>query len=211
MRIEKIQPRSTRQTVEFDTGDVLVIANDVASDFGLYRGKELSDDEFARLKNEQELYDALTAAHHFLGYRARSEREVREKLRQKKFTAATIERAMGKLQEGNYLDDDLFAVKFVHDSLLKKPVGQVRLKQELRRKGITDRAIDGAIADQFDAGAEYDAAMRLAERRVKKNSEEPLAKQKYSLRQYLQSRGFSRETLDAVIKNVFEQGGGGDQ
>jgi len=204
MRIEKIQPRTKAQSVEFDTGDIVEIANDVAAEFVLFRGKELSEEQFADLRREQELFDAMTAAHRFLGYRVRSEREVREKLAGKKFSYEAIERAIKKLHEGNYLDDGMFALKYVHDALLKKPFGRTRLRQDLRRKGITDLAIDDALADQFDAGKEFEAAMRLAERRATKSKNEPLFKQKNALRQYLLSRGFSRETIDAAIREIFD-------
>ncbi len=199
MHIVKIQPRSKNMAVEFDTGDVLEIANDVAVEFVLYAGKVFTDEEIEALRKAQGVYDALSAAYRFLGYRVRSEREVREKLRQKGIALEITELAIEKLRLGGSLDDAVFACKFVHDALLKKPIGQSRLRHELRRKGVSDTAIEQAIAKQYDSGAEFEAGMRLVERRIKKMDNTAPGKQAASLRQYLFSRGFTGETIAAIV------------
>ena len=204
MRIVNIRPRVTSVVVEFDTGDTREIANDVAAEFVLYRGKEFTEEQAAALFESQGLFEALTSAHRFIGYRARSEHEVRDKLRRKNIAPAVIERAIGKLNGGGYLNDAVFAEKFVHDALLKKPVGQMRVRHELRRKGVEDSMIEHAIAAQYDAGAEFEAAMRLAQRRANMHAGQPRARKNFSLRQYLLTRGFTRATIDAVAERIFQ-------
>ena len=100
----------------------------------------------------------------FLGYRPRSEKEVRDRLRRGGYEQDAIEHAIARLHEWRYLDDADFARRWVENRTTHRPRGRRLLQQELRHKGI-----DGEIARDAIDDAELDetgAAEALARRRL---------------------------------------------
>lgn len=99
---------------------------------------------------EQKLRKAREAAVALLAHRARSTREIEDRLTRKGHDRDTIRQVVSWLEELEYLDDDAFALAFVRDRIRFHPRGRRLLRQELWRKGIgresADRAIDRALA-----------------------------------------------------------------
>ncbi len=199
MFIARLVSRGKRSTVELDTGETLVVVQDVALKYFLYQGKSIDDTEWQAIVEEQNYVDALVAAHRFVGYRARSVLEVERKLRGKGFGTPIVARVVERLRSTGVLDDGDFSGKFVHDALLKKPVGRLRLRRELKAKGLDDAMIDRALDAQFDTARETDAARSLAERRGRTMRGGTQTERRFALASYLRSRGFSREAIDIVV------------
>src|SRR3712207_6063659 len=85
------------------------ISADVAAERGLQEGAALGLEELdeARIAGERAL--AMSRALTLLGYRARSEKEVRDRLRRYGYGEDTVECVIGRLKELGYLDDADFA------------------------------------------------------------------------------------------------------
>lgn len=204
MVITRISTKGKRCIVEFDERDPLTLEQDLVMMYVLFTGKELSEEQYGEIAAEQEFLTAMAAAHRFIGYRARSEREVRDRLRQKHIAPAAVQRAILRLRETGVLDDSEFGGKFVHDALLRKPVGRIRLKMDLRRKGLDDAAIDRALNMRYDTVSEIEAARALSAKRLRTRAGQAPAAQRAALAQYLRSRGFTREAIDASIAAIDE-------
>ena len=84
--------------------------------------------------------EALQRALRFLGYRPRSEAELRSFLVQRGHSAAITERTLEKLCSLNYLNDETFARNWAHSRAETCGYGPNRIEQELRTKGI-DQAL----------------------------------------------------------------------
>lgn len=180
-----------------------------AQDEGVRVGEEIDDDRLAHLLALDERARALAAALAFLAYRPRSEREVRDRLRQKGYPPAAIDAAVEKLQGWRYLDDADFARRWVENRETHQPRGRRLLEQELRRKGI-----DREVARETVDGAEIDeraAALELARDRLRRLAGEDPATVRKRLADFLARRGFGwdvvRPTLDAVLGEASEEHG----
>lgn len=84
---------------------------------------------------------AKNSALKFLSFRNRSIREVRDYLVKKKFLDTDIDSAIDDLTELNFLDDEKFAKEWVEIRTHAKPSGPIKLKFELRQKGIAEEII----------------------------------------------------------------------
>ena len=84
----------------------------------------------------------------FIGYRLRSEKELRSKLREKQFHPQVIEDTVRYLRENRFLDDEAFTRSFVKDALMRKPTGRRLLQRQLRLKGIETDMIE-TILDEL--------------------------------------------------------------
>ena len=122
----------------------------------------------AQLLREDGETKALTTALNFIGYRARSESEIRARLERDEWSETVITAVIVRLREGKFLDDAQFASDWVESRGRSKPRGARLLKQELRVKGVGREEIEAALPD---ADAELEnavAALRKIERKLEK-------------------------------------------
>jgi regulatory protein len=179
----------------------------------LETGQDLDAERLTYLLAIDERARAATAALAFLAYRPRSEKEVRDRLRQKGYSPPAIDHAIGKLAGWRYLDDEEFARRWVENRTIHQPRGARLIEQELRTKGVeretAKRAVEEAEIDERAAALEVarDRARRLA-------GDDPAAARR-KLAAYLARRGFGwdavRPALDAVLgdeREASEDGAG---
>lgn len=87
------------------------------------------------------MFTAKNSALKFLSFRSRSVKEVRDYLVKKRFLDTDIDSAIDDLIELNFLDDEKLAKEWVEIRARTKPSGPVKLKFELRQKGISEEII----------------------------------------------------------------------
>ena len=148
--------------------------------------------------------EALQRALRYLGYRPRSEAEVRSHLRQRGYDAAAIEQSVHRLHQLNYLNDGNFARSWAASKVTGQGYGPARIEQELRAKGIEPALIREVVSDTFGAGEETRNAKRLLERRYKKSQlEDP--KQLRRAVAFLLRRGYSSKVIFNILKYSVEE------
>src|SRR5258708_22500118 len=112
---------------------------------------------------------AYLIAIRYLGYRARSIKEVRDHLRKKEVSEAFTETVIKKLIEQKFLNDTEFAQMWVRTRVTLKPLSQRVLRMELQAKGITKDVIDSVLADQQEiSGNDFEMARLLVQKRQKR-------------------------------------------
>lgn len=75
----------------------------------------------------------------------RSEKELTDKLLKKGYSEEDTEEAVEFCKEYGYIDDERYAAHFVHDASEIKKFGAVRIRNELRMKGIAPETIEEAM------------------------------------------------------------------
>jgi regulatory protein len=133
-----------------------------------------------------------------LKFRLRSEKEVRDRLKKKKFDAETIEDTVSFLKEKAFIDDEQFARAWIR-SRVKKPLGIRRLKVELRLKGIDKAIIDAGINELKSDYSEEDVVKSIAKNRLSRLKGIDQQKAKKRVYAYLLRRGFSPESIIEVL------------
>lgn len=145
-----------------------------------------------------EVQDAKDYAYRLLKFRLRSESELLNRLKRKKFSPEAIKQAIRDLKKNKLIDDRLFAKTWV-ESRIKMPLGFNRLRQELRFKGISEELI-AAVIEQ--ARQRYDQAQtvnRLAKEKFMRLKDLQPNKAKRRIYAYFLRRGFSPEiVIDAI-------------
>ena len=149
--------------------------------------------------------EAFKRALKFLGYRARSEAEVRTKLIQAGFSPKIIEPILEKLRSLKLLDDEAFARSFAQARIEDRGYGPLRLERELRLKGIGKALVDRILDESFGRQGGKDRAQALLERRFR-GKDLSNAKNLRRVISFLQRRGYR----DSVIAEVLKQPIGND-
>jgi len=116
-------------------------------------------------KNDGEFEEALKRALKFLGYRARSEEQVRIKLTQLGFPQPTVEATLERLRSLNLLNDETFARDWAMTRATNHGYGLQRIERELRQKGISESLIGPILQETFAGQGEQDRAKALVQKR----------------------------------------------
>ena len=170
---------------------------------GLVSGYELSAAEIDELLALDESARAVDAALHFLGYRPRSEYEVRQRLRRRGFADPAIEHAVEQLRGWNYLDDRQFAEFWLKNRIEHSPRGERALVQELRQKGVDVETAREVLGEQ--EVDEYAAALELARKRLPSLRSLDRLTRERRLTAYLQRRGYGWDVVKPILKELADE------
>ncbi len=140
-----------------------------------------------------------------LKFRLRSENEIRQRLKKKKFDADVIESILSFLKDKGFIDDNYFAKTWI-ESRIKKPLGIRRLRAELNLKGINKAIIDTQINEIKKSYSEEDIVGGIAKDRLNKLKGIDPQKAKKRVYAYLLRRGFSPEVVIDVLNQIERRG-----
>lgn len=141
---------------------------------------------------------ALDRAVAYLAARARSTKEVADKLHQCGYLPSTVEMVICKLSQMGILNDADFAAQWVEERS-GKFLGKRRIRQELQRKGIAANAAQIALEAFED---EEQQALALAQKLAPRYLKEASPKGAQKLMQALVRRGFDWETAKAAARRA---------
>ena len=130
-----------------------------------------------------------------LGFRARSEQEMRQRLERKGFSPAVVTHTQDELVRLGLLDDREFARGWISAHPGR---GAERLSRELQQKGIPRVLAEEVLHACLTGEDEWTGAWQLAQRSIR-SLPSPLSWEALQrLRRRLRQRGFSYEVIDRV-------------
>jgi regulatory protein len=143
--------------------------------------------------------EALQRALRFLGYRARSEAELRDYLMRKAYSKATAERVLEKLRALHYINDAAFARNWAIARATGRGYGPKRIYQELRKKGVSDGLIREVVRETFDQAEEREKAKSVLEKQFK-NKQLSDPKMLRRAAGFLERRGYSSQVIFDLLR-----------
>ena len=148
-----------------------------------------------------QLQKAKDYAFLLLKFRPRSEKEIGERLKRKKFDTEVIRETLSFLKEKCFVDDRYFAKVWL-ESRIKRPLGLKKLRVELRQKGVDKEIIDSQIEEISKGYCEEEVVLRLARARLNSLKGIEPQKKKNRLYGYLMRRGFLPEQIIDVVNQL---------
>jgi regulatory protein len=159
----------------------------------------MMEEEFLREK-------AKNRAFRLLAVRARSEKELRSKLKEKGFDEAVVREVIERLRELKYLDDESFAGQWARNLGVNKLLGNRRIALALREKGIPQPLIDEAISILRIEISETEAIMRLIRKKMKsRNVVKINDREKRRLAGSLMIKGFPPDLIFDLLNQSKEE------
>jgi len=139
-----------------------------------------------------------------LKFRQRSESEIYQRLKRKKFDESLINDTVSFLKNKGFIDDKLFTKSWI-ESRVKKPFGLRRIKQELKLKGINKEIIDKQVGEVKEDYPEEEIVLKVAQDRFNrlKTIDPDIARRR--LYSYLLRRGFSPEIITDTLNLLCKQ------
>lgn len=200
-KIEQQKNNKNRWSVFIDGEFAFGINGEEVYDFKLSVGKDINMEEIEKMLIEKEYSKAKDAALNFLSFKARSEKEVRDKLLIKEYNETIINRVIEFLKRYEYINDEKYAKSFVKDGIKLKNVGRKKLIYDLRQKGIKTEIIDHVL-DNTDLD-EINNVLKLIDKKIS-NKDELDLKNKQRIYHFLIRKGFSYEIIRKAFDIYFE-------
>lgn len=158
--------------------------------------QELTDREVVDIVKKAEFQKTLDKLLRFATLRPRSEKEIRDYFKRKKYHISIYDSLLEKLKHFELLDDLKFAQWWVEQRQNFRPKPKRIMNQELRIKGIKSEVIEQVLSEtKID---EEKIARELLEKKKYKWDKLDKSVKKQKMSQYLAGKGFSWD----IIKNV---------
>lgn len=193
--------RSKKVNVSLDGRHAFNLELDVAIKERLKVGQEISAGQVEALKKAGYQQRCYNAAARLLGYRPRSEHEMKQRLNQHGFDKDTIGEVLARLKEQGLVDDGNFA-RFWRDNRQSfSPRSQWLIRIELRQKGVPDEIINQVVSSIDDADNAYRTAKKKADSLTITNYQDFRRR----LGEYLKRRGFNYSVIIKTIERLWQE------
>lgn len=152
MRIDLLKTtpdRAGRYAVHFSDGSVMRLYRQTVEDFGLYSGKELSDDDMESLLEAAGRMSAKMRAVRIVSASSVTKRDLEQRLVHKGEDPKQAKEAVQWMSDLDLLDDSRVAEQVVQ-RCIGKGYGLQRAKQALYEKKVPRQYWDAALADYPD-------------------------------------------------------------
>ena len=190
-----------------------VSLNTVAK-FNLFVGKELSEDEFNKILQDDLKERIFNRAVTYISRAIKSEKQIRMYLNNLLFkkkgvwfedlskasSSEIVSVVIEKLKSYSYINDEEFAVQFVLSRIKSKPRGKYVLVSELISKGISKDLAEQKVNELVED--EFDILKRVFE---KKYGECKLSKKDRKKIDFLHRKGFDWDLIERLINNESEE------
>jgi regulatory protein len=197
--ITRVRERLNRARISVDGEFWAEIDAAVAIESGLREGAELSQEELDRVRVAGEKPVAMGRALNLLGYRARSEAEIRDRLTRYGYIRETTDAVVLRLQELGYLDDAAFARLKAREKARR--YGPRRVSLELKKSGVRETLAREIVQEEFAGRSEVGEARSAAARRYNGRGSDAEARRVYG---FLVRRGYSAEVCAQVAREYRE-------
>jgi len=139
---------------------------------------------------------------HYCGYQERSHAEVKEKLYSFGLRKAEVEQLISQMIEENYLNEERYAAAFAGGHFRMKQWGRVKIKYELKQKGVSEYSIKKALKEIDED--DYEKTFRsLADVKLKAlKSEQNIFTKKKKLQNYLVGKGYEFDLIGKVVNEI---------
>jgi regulatory protein len=199
---EKSKRNKDRLSVYVDGRFSFTISEEDYISLNLYEHPELDEEKIDYIRNTLNFREAKSLAVNYLSMKIHTEKEVLQKLHEEGFGSECAERVVSELKAIGYINNKLYAQKYIFDRSKLKPMSKKRIKQELLLKGIESEIIDEVLEDwNVEDSA---VAENLLKRKFGKYdlSDEKVLKKAYM---FLMHRGFSHDTIQEAVRNISGQ------
>ena len=195
MEIKRIKKLNDLFIVELDQEKSLTLTESVFVRHNLYKGKELTDDDFFEIQKDSERQIAIDFALKKLRNR-KTTWEIRDLLSREGISEEAIAGTVEYLSEYNFLNDEEYAELFARDKQNLNGYGPVKIRYLLKQKRIKEEYISGALK-KFTHEVEIEMVEKIVDKKYVRG--DGLSKDKSKIIRFLLSRGFQYSAIKVVM------------
>ena len=178
----------------------LTLYEDVILKYNLITKKSIDLDLLDKVLESNKYYEMYNLALNYISFKMRSSSEIREYLIKKDAPNEMINNIIDDLYNKNILNDKLYIISFINDSINLKDIGPLKIKNELIKKGLDENIIDENLNKIDD---------NIWEDKIKKMLKKYLLNKKLSTNMIklkilndLNIKGYSKEMIYPLLDNI---------
>ncbi len=146
--------------------------------------------------------EVVTRLEAFCAYQDRSENEARQKLSTFSLSVDENENVINHLFERRFLDEDRFVLSFIQGKFRIKKWGRLKLKAELRKKGIASSLIDRHLKE-LEGDQYMETIHSLIEKKHSQLSAEKDAfNKKVKVIRFVAGKGFELDLIQEAYNQI---------
>ncbi|MBR5637675.1 MAG: regulatory protein RecX [Pseudobutyrivibrio sp.] len=184
-----------RAKICLDNGADFVLYKKEYESYGIKEGVDLSSLDYEEICTEILVPRCKKRALHLLEKQDRSEKNLRDKLKEGGYPSEIIDIAIDYINDYGYLDDARMAashIRFYQESRSKN-----RLRQDLMGKGISSEIIERVLDEEYTAD-EQDLIKKILDKKGY-DIESVTYEDKGKMYRFLAGRGFSSESISRAL------------
>lgn len=202
-KIEYQKKNKDRVNVYLDDVFAFGIDLNIMIKHSLTKNMELDDDFIEEIIKAEEESHVYNHALSILSRSAKSEKQMRDKLKEKGYDISFIDNAIEKLKLQRYLDDNRYSEMFINSKINESKYGKRRIKEALYEKGIDRETIDEKLKVLSNED-ELQRAISLGLKKLKSLKEDDKRKKSMKLINYLVGRGFEYGTVRQAVSKLVD-------
>ena len=199
-QIKKIG-KGERYSIFIDGNFSCVLETEIIVKNQIKEGQEIDAEKWQDVRLQNGDLSCFSRSLSYLEKTFRTEKQLKDYLREKGFLEESIEKAISKLKEYGYIDDLVYAENYVKTYISKK--GSKKIKFELLTKGVDREIVDEALNKIVDEDEERKRCFIF----LKKYLKDKILDKKTKAKAYahLISKGYSSEVVLSAIGRLEDE------
>lgn len=145
--------------------------------------------------NEQKL---LSKIMRYCAWQERSHAEVRAKLYSEGLRKPAVEKMIAELIAEDYLNEERFARAFCRGKFNLKSWGKIKIKVELKQKGVSDANINAAFSE-IDDEQYISRLKKLLDKKYSSLKSDRQPEKMFKTKQFLMQKGFEPSLIQQLL------------
>ena len=156
-------------------------------------GQAISESELQDLKLSSSYYKLYHLSIKYLSRRLKSEAELRDYLKRKQASLIQIDQIVVRLKELDLINDQKYAISYIHDRMLLTPISVRKIKLELKKRKIAEDIITTSLLNDQISDIENLKKLIIIKRKNTRYQDN------LKLMQYLVRSGFNYQDVKEVL------------
>jgi len=205
LKIIKIQ-KTTRKNlykITFDNDLEIQLYTEILLKFKLRSGDIIEEKDLKDILLQNQIYEAKNTSLRLLAKRMRTEKEIIDKLKQKKFEDSIITQTINELKRINLINDEEFVDKYINNTItLNKNYGRYALLNKLIKFGISKSLANEKLSKLLTDNDEYETALNAAKKKLINLKRYDESKKIQRLISFLSGRGYNWDIIKKVLSEL---------
>ncbi len=200
MKILKYKKVKSNLYKVYTDKDEYMIYDDIIIKYELLLKKEITDKEWEKLLQENNLLEAYYEGLKAINVKLRCKKELKNLLLKKGFNTKEIQYAIEKLSKDGYLDNKVYIEAYIHDMLNLYVVGENKIKDDLIDLGFDIKEIE-IYLDSVDKDIYRDKIKKYIDKKLKANKKSEKEFKNKILNELIK-KGFNKEDINDYLGKV---------
>ena len=202
--IEEQKKNKNRFSIFIDGEFFKGVMQDVIFKLNLFKGKEVNQNELAKILESEEFEYAKSLALKYLSIRQRTSFEIQKYLKKKNIEEATTKKVIQAMKTLGLINDEEYSKQYALELIKKGKAGYKLILNKLRNRGIKTENARDTLKELLNEDEELQIALNLAKKKLKLIAHKEKQKKQKSINDCLIRKGFNFHIVNTVMNKLFK-------